>query len=82
MRNWKTTVTGILGALTACLTAPAALPAQLGEISTLIPEQYKAKIVAAGMVATVALRVIKSLSTQDAAPAVQPFTIQPPKINL
>jgi small basic protein len=68
MRNWKTTATGILGALTACLTALAALPAQLGDISTLIPEQYKAKIVVVGMISTVILRVIKSLSTADAPP--------------
>lgn len=82
MTNWKTTITGIGEAITSLLTLVAALPAQLGELSTIIPEPYKPKIVAIGLIATALLRVVKSMNTQDSAPAVPSPTVQPPPIKL
>jgi di/tricarboxylate transporter len=51
--NWK----AIASTLVSALTILAALPYQLGELSTIIPPNWKPTIVAAGLIATIALRV-------------------------
>lgn len=66
MNNWKTTLSGILAALTSALTAIAALPYQLGEVATIIPAEWKARVTIAGIVATVILRSINSAVQKDA----------------
>ena len=48
----------ISATLTSALAAVAALPYQLGDISTLIPPEWKAKVTAASIIATVILRLI------------------------
>lgn len=51
--NWK-----IVGAtLTSLLTMLAALPYQLGDLATIIPPDWKAKVFVVGAIATVVLRL-------------------------
>ena len=66
MNNWKTTLSGIGAALTSALVAIAALPYQLGDVATIIPPEWKARVVVAGLVATVILRTINAAVTKDA----------------
>jgi len=66
MNNWKTTLSGIGAALTSALTAIAALPYQLGDIATIIPPQWKARVTIAGIIATVILKSINSAVQKDA----------------
>lgn len=73
----KTTLTGIFSALVAALTTLAALPYTLGDIATIIPADWKPWVFKVGIVATVALRILKSVQTADAPPsqpAVPPST--------
>lgn len=65
MTNWKTTLSGILAALTSALTAIAALPYQLGDVATIIPAEWKARVTVAGIVATVILKSINSAVQRD-----------------
>ena len=65
MTNWKTTLSGILAALTSALTAIAALPYQLGDVATIIPADWKARVTVAGIVATVILKSINSAVQRD-----------------
>jgi hypothetical protein len=65
MNNWKTTLSGIGAALTSALTAIAALPYQLGDVATIIPPQWKARVTIAGIVATVILKSINSAVQRD-----------------
>jgi hypothetical protein len=51
--NWKQ----VIATLTSALTILAALPYQLGDISTIVPAEWKSKIVVIGLVATTILRV-------------------------
>lgn len=69
MTNPKTTWTGIASAVTAALTTLAALPYTLGDVATWIPPEWKPWVFKVGLVATVALRVLKSVNTADAPPA-------------
>jgi hypothetical protein len=69
MKNWKTTLTGLLSSLTAALTALAALPYELGDIAQVIPPEHKALVFKVGLWATIALRIIKALNTEDSKPA-------------
>lgn len=66
MKDWKTTITGIGGALTSALTVIAALPYQLGDIATIIPVEWKARVAIAGIVATTILRILNSIAQKDA----------------
>lgn len=66
MNNWKTTISGILAALTSALTVIAGLPYQLGDIATIIPAVWKTRVVVAGLIATVILRAINSTAQTDA----------------
>lgn len=63
--NWRTTWSGIAASLTALLTVIAGLPYELGNISTIISPDYKAKVVAAGAIATVILKIINALAQKD-----------------
>lgn len=69
MKNWKTTLSGIGVASLALLNTLAILPAQLGDISTIIPEAWKTRILSVSLAAAFALRVYKSIVTADAPPA-------------
>ncbi len=51
--NWK----AIASTLVSALTILAALPYQLGELSTIIPPNWKPTIVVIGLISTIALRV-------------------------
>jgi hypothetical protein len=66
MNNWKTTISGIGAALTSALTAIAALPYQLGDVATIIPPAWKARVTIAGIIATVILKSINSAVQKDA----------------
>jgi hypothetical protein len=66
MNNWKTTISGIGAALTSALTAIAALPYQLGDVATIIPPAWKARVVIAGLIATVILKAINASVQKDA----------------
>lgn len=63
--NWKTSISGIGSAVFGLLTLLAALPYQLGDIATIIPPEYKAKIFLYGAAATSALRIWNSLQQKD-----------------
>lgn len=64
--NWK----AVGASITSMLTMLAALPYSLGEIATIIPPNWKSKIVVAGVVATLALRFWNA--------ATHPQNVQPP----
>jgi hypothetical protein len=66
MNNWKTTLSGIGAALTSALTTIAALPYQLGDGATIIPPAWKARVVVAGLIATIILKSINSFFQKDA----------------
>jgi len=66
MNNWKTTLSGIGAALTSALTAIAALPYQLGDVATIIPPAWKARVVVAGIIATVIFKTINASVQKDA----------------
>jgi hypothetical protein len=63
--NWRTTISGIGTAIFGLLTMLAALPYQLGDVATIIPPEYKSKVVAVGIFATFALRVWNSMVQKD-----------------
>jgi hypothetical protein len=65
MTNWRTSLTAFLAAITSALTLAAALPAQLGDLSTIIPEEWKPLIIKIGIVSTILLRVINGLVAKD-----------------
>jgi hypothetical protein len=68
--NWK-----IVGAtLTSALAALSALPYTLGDLATVIPPAYKAKVFTASLIATAILRL---WNTQMVTP--QPPSQQPPQ---
>lgn len=63
--NWQTTVSGIGTALFSALTALAALPYTLGDLATAIPPNWKPRIFAASLTATIALRIWNSVAQKD-----------------
>ena len=54
----KTTLLKIGAALSSALTTLAVLPYQLGDIATIIPAEWKAKVTLVGIIATAILRVL------------------------
>jgi len=74
MTNWKTTLTGSLGAITAALTAIAALPYSMGDIATMIPPEYKAVVFKSAFAATIALRILNAILQKDGATTTAPDT--------
>ena len=69
--NWKTTLSGTLAAIVATLTVLAALPYSLGEIAEIFPDEWKPKIVTVGLLATLVLRIINAIQTQDAGKTIE-----------
>ena len=65
MKNWQTTISGIGAAIFSVLTILAALPYQLGDLATIIPPEWKAKVVTIGIIATTLLRVWNSVQQKD-----------------
>ena len=63
--NWKTTVSGIGAMIFSVLTALAALPYTLGDIATIIPPEYKAKVFLYSAIAAAALKVWNSVQQKD-----------------
>ena len=63
--NWKTTVSGIGAMIFAALTALAGLPYTLGDVATIIPPEYKAKVFTASLIATAILKVWNSIVQKD-----------------
>ena len=63
--NWKTTVSGVGTAIFTLLTVLAALPYELGDIATIFPPQWKAKIAIAGAIAALILKVWNSVVQKD-----------------
>lgn len=57
VKSPTTTWTGVSAAIAATLTILAALPYQLGDVATLIPVEWKPRIVLIGMIATLALKI-------------------------
>lgn len=72
MKHWKTTLSGIGAALMSALAGLAALPYQLGDVATIIPPEWKARVVMVSLCAAFALRVVQSVTAADAA--VKPVT--------
>jgi len=84
--HWKTTVTSTLAALSSALTILAMIPAgnpsdpTVAAIFAMIPEQYKPRVVLAGLIATLALRVLNGIVQADKtplAPALPPVPTNP-----
>lgn len=81
--NWKI----VAATLTSSLTVLAALPYQLGDIATIIPPNWKSKVVVAGLVATTILRIVNTKITLPQPPPnptpptenIQTTTIETPK---
>ncbi len=65
--NWRTTLSGGLGALTGLLAMLAAAPYQLGEVALIIPAEWKAKLFLWSAIATALLKMINSALTKDRA---------------
>lgn len=63
--NWKTTFSGIGAAIFATLTVIAGLPYELGSVATIIAPQWKAKVVTAGLVATLLLKVWNAIAQKS-----------------
>lgn len=63
--NWKTTVSATGAGLFSLLTILAALPYELGEIATIIPPAWKAKVAMISAAATLILRIINGLVQKD-----------------
>lgn len=63
--NWKVALSQIGVAVAAILTTLAALPYTLGDIATIIPPAWKAKVVTIGIIAAFALRVLNGLQQKD-----------------
>ena len=51
------------------LTALAAAPYSLGEVATIIPPDWKAKVFVAGAIATLLLRIIRDNTTPPTTPS-------------
>ena len=66
MKDWKTTLTGIGVAVTALLTTVAMVPNDTG--MQYIPEPWRSRIIIAGSLSALSLRVAKSLFTADSKP--------------
>ena len=63
--NWRSSISGIGAALTASLTVVAGLPYELGEVATILPPTWKAKVTVYSAIATFILRVLNSHYTKD-----------------
>lgn len=63
--NWRTTASAIGAGITSLLTILAALPLELGEVATIIPAEWKAKVVVAGAAATLILRIVNGMVQKD-----------------
>ena len=66
--NWKSVASSVVSALTIL----AALPYSLGELSAIIPVEWKPRIVGAGLLATVALRIWNAATTASVKIEPQP----------
>jgi hypothetical protein len=64
--NWRTTVTGIGTAVFSALTVLAALPYTLGEVATVIPSEWKEKVVVISATAAFILKVWNAMASKDA----------------
>jgi len=58
---------GTLGDITAALTVLAALPYELGQVTELIPAQLKPWVAGIGILATLALRLMKRFAVAKKA---------------
>jgi ABC-type molybdate transport system substrate-binding protein len=65
MTNWKTTLSAAGAAVLSLLAAVAAAPAELGDVSTIIPAEWKAKVFAAAAISAFLLRVINGTWQKD-----------------
>lgn len=63
--NWRTTLSGIGAAIFALLSMLAVAPYSLGELATIIPPEYKSRILVASAVAAFLLRTWNSVSQKD-----------------
>ena len=64
--NWRTTLTGVGTAIFSVLAALAAAPYELGELATIIPPHWKAKLFAISAGATFILRLVNAHVAKDA----------------
>jgi hypothetical protein len=63
--DWKTTLAGIGTAIFGLLTTLSALPYQLGDVATIIPPSWKAKVFTVGAVAMFLIRVWNGIITKQ-----------------
>jgi hypothetical protein len=63
--NWKTTFSGIGAAIFGLLTIMAALPAQVGDLSTIIPEKYKSALITIGLIGGTGLKIWNSVAQKS-----------------
>jgi len=77
----KTTLASIGVALTSTLTTLAALPYTLGDAATIIPAEWKLRVVIIGLISTAILKVIQGVVSADAKPVapapLPPFVSRP-----
>lgn len=64
--NWRTSLSGIGAAFFSLLTIIAALPYQLGDVATLIPSEWKARIAIASAIAAFLLKTWNAIASKDA----------------
>jgi len=77
MKNWKTTWTNALAAITALLTVLSLIPESLGTVIDIIPADWKGIVLASSAIATVSLRVLAGLVAKDANITNGPFPVLP-----
>lgn len=63
--NWQTTLSGVGSAFFSLLTILAVAPYQLGDLATIIPPEYKAKVFGASFAAAFILRCWNSVQQKD-----------------
>lgn len=79
--NWRTTLTGILTAITGALTGLAALPYELGDVATIIHPDAKPWLLKVSGVATIVLYILKSAMTKDGAVAGNGSMFDPMRVS-
>jgi len=64
--NWRTTLTGYGTAILATLAALAAAPYELGDLATIIPPEWKARLFAVSAAAAFVLKLVNAHVSKDA----------------
>lgn len=74
--SWRSSLSAIGVAIMGLLTALAAAPYQLGDVATIIPPEWKAKLFLGSAIATFILKIINGRMTKDTVVSGTPATGQ------